>query len=80
MKVFVLQRDRYVEENLTDPKIWMPEIDLGIGLWKGEYKGINRLWLRFYDANGNWILTEAEQAKQRTEYLEQRLRELGIEP
>jgi Uma2 family endonuclease len=80
MKVFVLQRDRYVEENLTNPKIWMPEIDLGIGLWKGEYKGINRLWLRFYDANDNWILTEAEQAKQRTEYLEQRLREMEIEP
>jgi Uma2 family endonuclease len=79
MRVFVLQRDRYVEENLTAPKIWMPEIELGIGLWKGEYKGINRLWLRFYDADGNWILTEAEQAKQRAEYLEQRLRDWGIE-
>ena len=87
MRVFTLQSDRYIEKDLTEPKVWMPEIELGIGLWEGEYKGINRLWLRFYDADDNWILTEAELAKQetalaklRTEYLEQRLRELGIEP
>lgn len=87
MRVYMLQSDRYVETDLTEPKVWMPEIELGIGLWEGEYKGISRLWLRFYGANGNWILTEAELAKQetelakqRTEYLEQRLRELGIEP
>jgi len=87
MRVFVLQGDRYVEQDLADSKIWMPEIELGIGLWQGRYKGVNRLWLRFYDANDDWILTEAEQseiekqlAQQRAESLAQRLRELGIEP
>jgi Uma2 family endonuclease len=80
MRVFALQKDIYVEQDLTESKIWMSEIELGIGLWQGKYKGVNRLWLRFYDANDNWILTEEEKAKQRAEYLEQRLRELGIEP
>ena len=80
MRVFTLQKDIYVEQELTESKIWMPEIELGIGLWQGKYKGVNRLWLRFYDANGDWILTEEEKAKQRAEYLEQRLRELGVEP
>ena len=94
MRVFTLQSDRYVEQDLAESKIWMPEIELGIGLWQGRYKGVNRLWLRFYDANGDWILTDTEQAdlraeqaeldkklaEQRAESLAQRLRELGIEP
>ncbi len=80
MRVFTLQSDRYVEKDLTELKVWMTEIELGIGLWKGEYKGVQRLWLRFYDHNENWILTDAEQSEQRAKYLEQRLRELGIEP
>ncbi|EDX78322.1 hypothetical protein MC7420_8060 [Coleofasciculus chthonoplastes PCC 7420] len=29
-------------------------------MWSGEYEGINRLWLRWYDAEGNWILTPTE--------------------
>jgi len=33
---------------------------LGIGLWLGQYRGLNRLWLRWYDQDGNWIPTEAE--------------------
>ena len=93
MRVFALQKDIYVEQDLTEAKIWMPEIELGIGLWQSKYKGVDRLWLRFYVANGNWILTDAQQAdlraeqanleknlaEQRAEYLAQRLRELGIE-
>ena len=94
LRVFALQTGRYQELELTEPKIWMPELALGLGLWQGEYEGCERLWLRWYDAEGNWILTEAELAKQqveiqrqraeeaekRAEYLAQRLRELGIEP
>jgi Uma2 family endonuclease len=80
MRVFTLQSDRYVETDLTELKVWMTEIELGIGLWEGEYKGVQHLWLRFYDQNGNWILTDAEKSEQRAKYLEQRLRELGIEP
>jgi translation initiation factor IF-2 len=65
----------------------MPELELGLGLWQGEYQGIERLWLRWYDAQGNWILTQTEQERQRAEQAEskleslmQRLRESGIDP
>lgn len=83
MQVFTLQAGQYVELNLTEPKVWMAEIELGLGVWQGEYKGINRLWLRWYDQAGNWIPTDAERAKaaeQKAEYLAQRLRDLGVEP
>ncbi|MEQ8961241.1 MAG: Uma2 family endonuclease, partial [Coleofasciculus sp. C2-GNP5-27] len=66
---------------------WIPELDLGLGLWQGEFQGIERLWLRWYDAQENWILTEAEQERQRAEAAEtqlqsllERLRESGIDP
>jgi translation initiation factor IF-2 len=63
-------------------------------LWQGEFQGIDRLWLRWYDVDGNWILTEAEQQRQRAESAEsraqqaeaqlqsliERLRESGIDP
>jgi CCR4-NOT transcriptional regulation complex NOT5 subunit len=45
----------------------MPELELGLGLWQGEYQGIERLWLRWYDAQSNWILTQMEQERQRAE-------------
>jgi transposase-like protein len=32
-------------------------------LWHGEYQGIERSWLRWYDAQGDWIPTEAEQER-----------------
>ena len=80
LRVFVLQGDHYERLILTEPRVWLKELGLGLGLWDGEYKGIHRLWLRFYDADGNWILTDTESASklaemegQRAEYLEQRV-------
>ena len=59
-KVFVLTAGFYQEIKLKEPKIWMPQLELGLGLWSGEYEGLNRVWLRCYDADGNWILTPSE--------------------
>jgi hypothetical protein len=53
---------------------------VGLGLWHGLYKQISRLWLRWYDADGNWLLTEAEAERQKARRLAQKLRELGIDP
>lgn len=74
--------------------MWISELDLGLSLGQGEYQGIKRLWLRWYDDQGSWILTEAEQerlraqqaefraneAEFRLESLMQKLRESGIYP
>ena len=33
---------RYEELELSDSRLWMPEIDLGLGLWHGDYLGVDR--------------------------------------
>ena len=87
LKVFILQADRYTEVKLEEPRIWMPTLELGLGLWQGSYQDIERLWLRWYDADGNWMPTpeeaerqRAEEAEEKAERLAAKLRELGIEP
>ncbi len=94
LRAFVLQAESYKELNLEEPRIWMPRLEMGLGLWQGNYKGIERLWLRWYDNNGNWLPTPAEQESQRAEQESQRaeqerqraerlaakLRELGVNP
>ncbi len=94
LQAFKLDGAHYQELELQESRLWIPELDLGLGLWQGECQGIERLWLRWYDAQGNWILTQtdqerqraeqerqrAEQAESRLESLIQRLRESGIDP
>ncbi len=86
-RAFTLMGDRYEELNLDEPKVWIPSLELGLGLWQGPYRGLNRPWLRWYNAQGQWVPTEveqerqrAEQERQRAERLAERLRELGINP
>ncbi len=62
---------------------WMPEIGLGIGYERGNYSGVTREWLYWYKEDGTRYLTPEEQVNreaQRVQTLEQRLRELGIDP
>jgi Uma2 family endonuclease len=56
--------------------VWMPEIGLGIGCERGNYSGVTREWLYWYDADGKRYLTPEEQVNK----LAQKLRELGIDP
>jgi Uma2 family endonuclease len=87
MRAFKLEGGHYQELEIPDNRVWMSEIGLGLGLWSGEYFGVTRLWLRWYDAEGNWILTPEEQGRQRAEIAEsqlasliQRMRDSGIDP
>jgi Uma2 family endonuclease len=79
---------------IENDRTWLPDLKLGLGIWNGEYDGVNRKWLRWIDAEGNWIPTPLEQAEQQREQAEQqreqaqgeaarfaaKLRELGIDP
>jgi Uma2 family endonuclease len=94
LRAFELLRSQYREIRLVENQLWLPELRLGIGLWLGTYQGIERQWLRWYDAEQNWILTPEEQQQQRAEEMEllleqerqrserlaARLRELNIDP
>nr|WP_229425828.1 hypothetical protein [Lusitaniella coriacea] len=54
-----------------------------LGLWQGEFKGIERLWLRWMSEAGDLIPIpeeEAAEANKKAERLAECLRELGIDP
>ncbi|MFN6483855.1 MULTISPECIES: Uma2 family endonuclease [unclassified Nostoc] len=80
LQVFQLVADSYSELDLSTPRVWMPGLGLGLGLWQGSYQGIERLWLRWYDAFGNWLPTPLERESQRANRLAAQLRELGVNP
>ena len=69
---FVLNGGGYRPVQPDDQRLWLPEAELGLGLWSGAYQGIERQWLRFYDAHGVWIPTLVERERQRTEQERQR--------
>ncbi|RPI65469.1 MAG: Uma2 family endonuclease, partial [Ignavibacteriae bacterium] len=48
LRFFVLRDRRYVEVADT----WMPEVELGLILWHGEYRGYEDEWLRWCDKSG----------------------------
>jgi Uma2 family endonuclease len=87
LRFFQLIGGHYQEQSLdlNHPRIWIPELDLGLGLWQGEFQGIDRLWLRWYDSQGAWMLTDAEQERQdkeraiaRAEQAETQLRQVAL--
>ncbi len=71
-EVYRLVEGEYIRQ-VGEP-VWMSEIGLSIGRERGSYEGWIREWLRWYDAEGKCIPTEAEQERQRAEQ-ERRFRE-----
>ncbi|MCD8487389.1 MAG: Uma2 family endonuclease [Desertifilum sp.] len=87
LQAFQLVGSRYAGLDVSEARVWIDEIQLGLGLWQGIYQGIERLWLRWYDIQGNWILTPEERVaarmekeRRRAERLAEQLRALGVEP
>lgn len=72
LRCFQLRGSRYEEQQLDEanPRLWIPELGLGLGLWQGNYDGITRLWLRWYDAEAQWIPTPEERAELEAERAE----------
>ncbi|MEB3227762.1 MAG: Uma2 family endonuclease [Synechocystis sp.] len=79
-QAFGLMRESYQPLPMNGLGVWLEKAELGLGLWRGTYQGIDRLWLRWYDANNHWILTPAEREKSRADRLAAKLRALGIDP
>ncbi|WP_414579326.1 Uma2 family endonuclease [Anabaena sp. CCY 9402-a] len=86
-RMFKLDGGSYSEIELGESRFWIPEVQLGLGVWQGSYQDVEQSWLRWYDETGNWVLTpveqerqRADQEKQRAERLMAQLRSLGVEP
>jgi hypothetical protein len=47
--------------------LWSPALHVWIGRWEGTYKRDPAVWLRFYDQEGQLVLTADEAAEQRAE-------------
>jgi Uma2 family endonuclease len=74
VQVYVHGHDghRYRPLNFDDGRIWLPEIQLGLGLWQGRFHNFDHFWLRFYDEEQLWIpnpeeIAERESAHARRE-------------
>ena len=67
LQAFGLVRESYQPLSGEGAGVWLEKAQLGLGLWQGNYQGINRQWLRWYDRDSQWILTPAEQEKQRAD-------------
>ena len=88
LEVYKLVNGKY--ELQTGNPVWLPEVGLGIGCERGNYSGVTREWLYWYNQEGKryptpqeWILQEtqrAQQETQRAQKLADKLRELGIDP
>ncbi len=65
LRGFRLVGGRYQEQVLDAerPCFWIPELQVGLAFWQGELDGVERRWLRWRDAAGDWILTEAERER-----------------
>jgi Uma2 family endonuclease len=59
-RMFKLDGGRYAEVTLSNSRFWIPEIELGLGIWVGSYQNIQQSWLRWYDSLGKWVLTPTE--------------------
>jgi len=64
LRGFVLNAGKYEPLDLSQKKVWLEALGLGLGLWQGVYEGVEGLWLRFYDGSGEWIPTPSERAEQ----------------
>jgi Uma2 family endonuclease len=79
LRDFKLVNGRYQEQTLDrgSPRAWLPDLGIGMGVWQGEFEGITRQWLRWYDESGNWILTPAEREALRAENAEAKVYEIA---
>ena len=60
LQVFSLDGDRYRQWELSEPRVWFDALELGLGVWEGVHQGFEGKWLRWYDASGVWVPTDAE--------------------
>jgi Uma2 family endonuclease len=62
LRYFRLVNGAYQEQAIatTNPRLWIPELAIGLGLWEGEFEGLPKVWLRWCDAIGTFFPTDTE--------------------
>jgi Uma2 family endonuclease len=67
LRYFRLVDSRYEEQAvaLTNPRIWIADLEIGLGIWRGAFEGMTKSWLRWCDGSGEVFPTDTEAALQR---------------
>ena len=70
------------------PPRWLPDLNLGVVVWEGEYRQMRASWLRWCEPSGRLLPTGEERAEHERERadaaeakarrLEERLRAAGL--
>jgi Uma2 family endonuclease len=84
VEVYQLVRGKY-EPLPTNERGHYPiePMNVELGIWQGCYQNVELPWLRWWDNQGNLLLTgweRSQQAEARAELLAAKLRELGLNP
>jgi Uma2 family endonuclease len=69
LRYFWWNEGAYAEQalNPNNPLIWLDDLAIGLGIWRGEFDQVEQDWLRWCDAEGNWLLTDTEVEQQAKE-------------
>jgi len=69
LRYFKLEGRRYQEQSLPaeNPRLWLEDLGIGLGIWDGSFDGVPSHWLRWCDCKGNWLLTDTEQEERERE-------------
>lgn len=73
-RLFRLEGASY--QPLSQPTLWIPTLEIGLGLWQGSFEGVERLWLRWFDETG-WIPTPEEEVNEQAKQAEQQAARLS---
>jgi Uma2 family endonuclease len=75
LRYFKLVGSRYQEQTISDndPRIWLDDLSIGLGIWQGRFEHVPGYWLRWCDRQGDFYLTDTEQEKQQKEQAETKL-------
>jgi Uma2 family endonuclease len=84
IKMYQLIQSRYTLMPVNNRGHYeIPAMGVELGIWQGEYGGCDAPWMRWWDTQGNLLLTGEERAEkehQRAERYAERLRQMGINP
>jgi Uma2 family endonuclease len=77
LRYFRLVSGEYREQAMaaTNPRLWIPELAIGLGLWEGEFEDMPKTWLRWCDANGVFSPTDTEAERLAKEVAQQQMQQ-----
>lgn len=80
LRHFKLDGGQYQEQLIAqaNPMVWLADLEIGLGIWQGEFEDVTSAWLRWCDRQGTWLLTDTEQERLTREQAERQVEQERI--